>query len=242
MKYLTNLKAKFKIQGELRSLRKQTKHPIEYSMTIGGINYYSYKDPLHGAAIRQMDAQAIFMEFEQKVDKRYLQSFSEAIKGIKGKYKEAINEAIKKQDFIGLMQLYNNQQREEEVLFKFLGQKQEHITHVDLLYKLASVKFFDASENPNKWNEVYAEQKILHWQKYEDMDAFFLRISFGSMLPSFDTSKADLRTYTKAQREQLLKTLELHQKAYSITADNKELISSLKSWAERLKKSMHLQS
>lgn len=230
------------IEKELEELRSRCKHSIKHAFTCGGKHYYCFSDPKFGAVFRQLDANTIFTEYEQKIDNRYIESHIKAIEGLKEHYKDLMNKALNSRDFVGLTNIYASQQNEEKALYTFMKQKAEHITDVDLLYKLASVKYFDVTEDPNKWNEFYAYDKIEHWQKSEDLDSFFLKIQFGSLLPSFDGQSTTLKDYTKAQRVQLLKMLELHQQAYSKKQDNEESHSFLESWMGTLRRSIVYQS
>jgi hypothetical protein len=48
------------------------------------------------------------------------------------------------------------------------------------------VVFFDASENPLKYELGYAKKKIAHWKACDDVEAFFLRQPVKTLMPFLD--------------------------------------------------------
>lgn len=67
----------------------------------------------------------------------------------------------------------------------------------DLIWSLASVLFFDETENPYSYDSVYAEQKIARWKKSKDIYDFFLLQPFQSLMPRSGLSKEDFRNFLR---------------------------------------------
>lgn len=66
---------------------------------------------------------------------------------------------------------------------------------MDLIYKLASVVFFDGTENPNIYEQKYGMQKIEKWKKFESVQDFFLRQPIKRLVPFLDGHEQHIQTY-----------------------------------------------
>ncbi len=138
-----------------------------------------------------------------KCDRYYLTKHVEAVENIlTGGKKIGFEEMVK------INQL-NNQ----------LKERLQMVYHEDLVYKVASVVFFDANENPDDWEWKYALQKIEHWKKHSPAADFFLHEPIQRLLPFLNTSALNIQTYSltqmavdKAQLENILATLSVKQK------------------------------
>ncbi len=67
----------------------------------------------------------------------------------------------------------------------------------DLIWNLASVLFFDETENPYSYDQVYAETKIARWKKSKDIYDFFLLQPFQSLMPQSGLSREDFRNFSR---------------------------------------------
>lgn len=67
----------------------------------------------------------------------------------------------------------------------------------DLIWNLASVLFFDETENPYSYDSVYAEQKIARWKKSKDIYDFFLLHPFKDLMPQSNISKEDFNSFLR---------------------------------------------
>ncbi len=67
----------------------------------------------------------------------------------------------------------------------------------NLIWNLASVLFFDETENPYSYDSAYAEQKIARWKKSKDIYDFFLLQPFQSLMPQSGVSKEDFHSFSR---------------------------------------------
>lgn len=95
-----------------------------------------------------------------------------------------------------------------------LRKRLEYIFEPDILYKLASVMFFDASENPYTYDFAYAAKKMELWKK-EQVEDFFYGTPLASFLPSFKESGTDLESYIAGIRLETLLQLESFAETFS---------------------------
>jgi hypothetical protein len=109
-----------------------------------------------------------------------------------------------------------------------------HITNIDLMYKLASVLYIDKKENPYNYDTEYNDKKIKSWQKDKQIDSFFLQMPLSDYLPSFDGLPMNMMEYTKGQREELIQTLKSHLSMLSVKSKDSETILTLKSQIKEL--------
>jgi len=79
--------------------------------------------------------------------------------------------------------------------------------------RLASVIYFDESEDLSTWNKKYSQEKIDHWRKNETLD-FFLTKPIGELLGLKDISITSLVDYITAATE-IIQELTLDQQTSS---------------------------
>jgi hypothetical protein len=174
---------------------KSTKHVTKYAFTVGGIDYKEFDALANLPYKRAMKFFSVYDELSMKCDAYYLDAHVKAVeKLLSGK--------------VGL--------KEMSSILQLNNQLKERLTWVhseDLVYKLASVVFFDNSENPDDWEWGYAAKKIEHWKKHESALAFFLHEPITRLLPYLKDSNTISQSYTGIQKEldkaQLEKVLEV---------------------------------
>lgn len=174
----------------------QTKHVTKYAFTVGGIDYKEFDTLANLPYKRALKFFSVYDELSMKTDAFYLDAHVKAI------------EKILTTGKVGLKELSN--------VLTLNNQLKERLTWVhseDLVYKLASVVFFDNSENPDDWEWSYAAKKIEHWKKHESALAFFLHEPIQRLLPYLNDSATTSLSYTEIQKEldkaQLEKVLEV---------------------------------
>ena len=180
-----------------------SKHIINPAFEIGGVQYYEFDTTANLPWKRGLKFLSIYNELDMKCDRFYLTKHTEAVKNIlTGGKRVGFDEMVK------LNQL-NNQ----------LIERLTWIYHEDLVYKVASVVFFDAKENPDDWEWNYAAKKIEHWKKHENAAAFFLHQPIQRLLPFLNASKQNTPDYSaiqkgidKAQLESIYENLSRNQK------------------------------
>jgi hypothetical protein len=98
-------------------------------------------------------------------------------------------------------------------------------------YKVASVIFFDKTENPYSFDYAYALKKIEKWKK-ESVSSFFLQQPLKSLIPSSLWSEENLESYMKIAREIDLEHYQTILSAASRVLSEKEMNSD---WWKELK-------
>lgn len=153
-------------------------HPITEAFVSGGVQYYMFEDIFNAPFQRSFEAQTFYTEMQMRVDKKYLELHVEAM-GV------ALNsnEGIRITDIVAL----TNQ----------LKERMEFIVDADLIYKLASVMYFDASENPYKYDFAHGFKKIAKWKNENEVEDFFLNTPIKNFIPFLDILDKDLASYLR---------------------------------------------
>lgn len=172
-------KLKTKLTG--RGIINAKEHPyrIVPAFISGGVQYSEFDDTFNLPCLRALTALDFYEEFRQRVSLEYLQKHVDAVDAILSDPKK-IN--------IGEVSKLNRNLKERMGIFNF-----------DLAYKLASVIYFDESENPYKYDFKYGREKIEKWKKDMSVDAFFLQTPLQKLIPSLVTSDGSLATYSQIE-------------------------------------------
>jgi hypothetical protein len=149
------------------SLFPLSKHVIKPAFTVGGIDYYEFDTTANLPWKRGLKFLSIYNELDMRCDRFYLTKHVEAVENI-----FTVSKRVGFDEMMKVRQL-NSQ----------LKERLDLIFHEDLVYKVASVVFFDASENPEDWEWKYAMKKIEHWKKHEGVQDFFLHAPMQRLIP-----------------------------------------------------------
>lgn len=189
-----------------RRRKQQEKYRIEYAFTSGGTKYYQFADIANLPYERGLQALYIYNQVEMRCSRDFLQ-----------RYADAVHKVLHGKD----IDIYVLNQMNE-----ILQQRLSMPCDVELLYQLASVAFFDKTENPAVYEQEYAEKKIAKWRKDKEVAAFFSQKPLQDLMPFLSNVGVDLSTYSGLNEEinkthsQLLRTLSLI-KERSNTRDGK---------------------
>jgi hypothetical protein len=173
-KYLFNIKPKFNNYPELRT---------KYAFTSGGVDYFEFEDPNSLTSGRGFAALNYYKELSMSCTREFLLAHNELIiKSLQPKVGESLNiPAVVKSS----MQMT---ERLEMVI--------DSLTP----YKVASVIFFDKTEDPYSFDYDYAMKKIERWKK-EEVGSFFLQVPLKSLIPSSLLSEENIQNYMKVAKE-----------------------------------------
>lgn len=185
----------------------QPEHQVVLAFTSDGVDYYKFESGYNSYYERYMAGMDRISEIEQRVDAKYLDTFQ-----------KALQEYVNKGDLHNISILNNN-----------LKDRRQYVFNVKLLYNLASVWFFDKSENCYTYDYEYADKKIARWMKDKDLLAFFLQTELARFMPLPDTVRGNMLTYLKGQGIKDLQTLKYHLSNLSDNPKNKELTLSIQS-------------
>jgi hypothetical protein len=195
---------KFKGYPELRTV---------YAFTSGGVDYFEFEDPNSLTQGRGFAALNYYKELSMSCTREFLLAHVEVI--------DKIVRDPKKIDIIEIAKL--NLQLKERLEMA-----------VDSLtpYKVASVIFFDATEDPYSFDYNYALKKIEKWKK-EDVASFFLQQPLKSLIPSTLLSEENLKNYMKVAQEvdktHFTNILDATSQLLSENQNNKEWLNALRS-------------
>lgn len=163
---------------------RESKQVIEYAFTSGGVDYFQHTDEMNLPYKRALKALTIYKELEMKCDRYYLDQHLAAMDAILEGRKFNIDSMVKL-----------------KILQAQLKERVQWIIVPDHVYKLASVRFFDANENPNDYDWKYAAKKIEHWKKHENVKDFFLREPIVRLIPFLKDAPVDFQTFSEAIEE-----------------------------------------
>ena len=165
----------------VKQLFPNTEAIIEEAFKIDGVTYYRFADLNNLPYKRGLMAYAVYNELDMRCTREYLVLHSDALNTILSKPEINVFD-IKK---------LNDQ----------MMQRLQLTTDVDLMYKLASVAYFDKNENPESYDQSYCEKKIANWKKNASVEAFFLSQPLMELLPFLNNADVDLNTYSELNKE-----------------------------------------
>lgn len=159
-----------------------TKHIIKPAFDVAGVKYYEFDTTANLPYKRGLKFISIYNEMDMKVDKFYLEQHAAAMdKLMSGK--------------IGLEELSKAKQLNNQ-----LKERLQFVVQEDLIYKLASVVFFDDTENPDDWEWKYAAKKIEFWKRHESALTFFLHAPIQRLIPFLNVVAENLETFSQAEK------------------------------------------
>lgn len=154
-------------------------HIINYAFTSGGEPYFYIKDVGETFCHRALEAIDVYDQWNMRCSKEYLQAHC-----------QAMDEAtIKQLNIPEIVMLHQNMKERMGFI----------VPTADIIWKFASVAYFDSKENPYEYKESYAKEKIDRWKQNGDVNTIFFLSCIRNLIPLPDTSKIDLATYLKVQ-------------------------------------------
>jgi len=151
----------------------QEKHQVEKAMVIDGVQYYQFSDINNMMTGRAFTALDFYNELSMRCTREYLTEHCDAMESI-------LNGGSI--DLINIAQLHTQ-----------LKERLTMILDPDIVYKIASVVYFDENEQPYTYDHRYNQKKI---EKWKTLDAdFFLQIPLNDLIPFLDLSEVDLKNY-----------------------------------------------
>lgn len=163
------------------------KHIIIYAFTIGERHYFRFDDPLNTPYDRALKCLVYYKELDMNCDRVFLKAHTEATDNLLSKGQFGIDDLI-------TIKTLNNQ----------LKQRLELPKEPDLMYKLASVVFFDQQENPIIYEFKYGENKIRFWKKNTEMTDFFLSKPLLELIPYLQFAGENLEQFSQMTQKVIL--------------------------------------
>lgn len=157
---------------------------IKEAFVIAGVKYFEVDSIFKLPYERAMMAIRFYEEVKMKCDYDMLKAYTTAVDNIfKGK------------------QIGFNEMAELKRFNDILRERLYNIVDTDLIYKLASVCFFDENESPFKYDYEYNQKKILKWKAEKNINDFFLQEPLQRLIPFLKSPEIDFQTYSQTVRE-----------------------------------------
>lgn len=182
---------------------------IKYAFTLNGVDYFAFDDFNNVPCERGFHALNFYNELSMRCTREFLVAHTTAIDNILND-----NNGIKVTELVKL----NTQ----------LKERLEFIVEIEIAYKLCSVVFFTADENPYRFDYKYSLKKADEFRKSK-LDDFFLQQPITTLLPSIDSSIQDLPTYLNTLTKINSHHLESISTKLSVADKNKEWFHTLMS-------------
>lgn len=180
MGLIKELMETWRIEMDKRKEQKE-KYRIEYAFTCGGTKYYRFADITNLPYERGLMAMHAYNEVQMRCDRAFLVRYADTIDKLLHEQKIDIFKIQK--------------------LNEVLKQRLELVAETDLMYKLASIVYFDKSENPAVYEPAYAEKKIAKWRKDKGVHDFFMQKPLLELMPYSQSVSTDLDTYSEMLQE-----------------------------------------
>lgn len=200
---------------EPKEVFPEVKHRITEAFKSGGVQYYKFDDLFNLPYQRGMAALDVYTEATMKCDYAFLKLVTDANNTLFSGKKIGFDEIAKLKK--------NND---------ILRERLDYVVAPDMLYKVASVVFFDATENPYKYDAKYCAEKVERWKREMSVDDFFLQQPIRSLFPFLEGAVLSLGQYseiikelTEAQNSHLS---EIISHSGNQTSSNKTSLSSAK--------------
>jgi len=181
------------------------KEPIELAwIDHTGMEYYQFADPMNTPCLRGLNAITFFRELQMMTTREHLEKevafLTEQVK----KAKASLSGENGKINLVKTIEALN----EIEAVQVFRKERMQMLFAPDLAYKLASVVFFDQSENPYQYDAEYGKKKIARWKENEEIGAFFLREPIVRLMPYMEQLGENIPTYSMTAMKILEKQFE----------------------------------
>lgn len=183
------------IKNKTTSFPKDIPYPIEEAFSIEGRTFYRYKDYFNIPYERGLKTITFYEEVRMKITYEYLE---EHIK--------AVDKLLKSQK----IDIYKI-----KALNDILSERMRWAVDTEILYKLASIVFFDKNEDPRTYDFKYNMEKIEFWKQHKTVNDFFLQTPLLELMPFLKELDTNLETYSLITKE--------------LTKYHSELVSSIQS-------------
>lgn len=155
---------------------------ITSAFTIAGREYMEVDSIYNLPYQRGMAAVKVYEEMKMKCDYEYLKAHAQAIDNL-----------FKKDTGFRTTEILNVKKLNDQLL-----ERLNIAVDTDLVYKLASVVYFDKTESPFAFDAEYAKKKIVFWKKHKSAEDFFLQQPLQKLIPFLRSPEINLQTYSEA--------------------------------------------
>ncbi len=154
-----------------------TRHIIEYAFSIGKKHYFKFNDHLNIPYERALSCLVYYREVEMNIDHKFLKQHCDVMNNIL---------TATRIDVFKIKGL-------NDLLLQRLSLPKDP----ELMYKLASVVFFDQEESPEVYEWEYGRKKIQFWKENASLHDFFLQKPLKELIPYLEFAGENLQTYSQ---------------------------------------------
>lgn len=199
MKAVTSLRSKFHKAFKTRPrFLSDPKFVInEAFVDNAGIQHFQFADPFQTPCVRGLHAITIYEELRMRTRKEHLDAESEHLVEWSEKALNSLSGKNGKINLVATIEAIN----EIKKVVVYRKERMSMLFPPDIAYKLASVVFFDETENPYRYDQAYGQKKIERWKESEDMNTFFLRQPLIRLMPYLEDYGLNLQTSFEAVKK-----------------------------------------
>lgn len=155
----------------------ESEYPVEFAFNYHGRDYYKFSSESNIPYERGLKTVIFYEENRMKMDLEYIQ-----------KHCKRMDELLTAQKInIYTIKALNDQMKE----------RSQFAYDVNLLYKLASVVFFDKNENPKTYDFVYNRKKIDLWKEGNLANDFFFQRPLLELMPFLKDAEENFQEYSR---------------------------------------------
>lgn len=216
------MEAKAEVKIPKFASQLQPEHRVVYAFTAGGKDFFKFDDTMNIPCGRSFKALSYYEELNMRCTREYLQGVMTASKNLHAEIK-----TILKSREVNIISIYEKVEELDKFSTDTLS-RLDYITDYEAILKLASVVYFDESENPYDYDFKYGSEKIRMWKK-EKPDDFFLSQPIQSLMPQINLSPEDLVTYMMTLKQMTNEQIQAISSHLSEADMSKDFYSILKS-------------
>lgn len=206
---------------------------IVWCFRCGGVDYFKVRNDPETFIQRALEAQEIYHELGRGLDREtHIATLTVAIEAF-----NKVAEKWNKRDF----------KTGEELtklgdLLKLMQDALNAPQPTEIIYKLASVMYFDSTEDPTRYDATYAAEKIARWKEFDvDPDVngnfgggFFLNCRIEDLISFSPNSNVDIPTFIHQSNLESLSRLQTLDAYLSNNPQNELLHETLRLRTETL--------
>lgn len=171
---------KNKIKGLFYRFPKDIKYPIKEAFTIEGRTFYQFEDAFNIPYERGLKTITFYEEARMKITYEYLEKHTQAIEKILSGQK------------IDVFKI--------KALNDIMKERMKWYVDTDILYKLASVVYFEKNDNPTTYDFKKGAENIAFWKEHKSVTDFFYQVPLFQLLPFLNELELNLETYSEVTK------------------------------------------
>ncbi len=204
---------------------KEWADKIEYAFTSGSVHFFRFISEPYIPYTRANAALDIYEELEWGISPAFLQKHIQAVDSVLTDPKNKTKEQL-----LAKLAVLNSHLKERFGL----------ATNLTLRMKLATVLYFDETEDITTYNYQYGVAKAKHWAESHDIPDFFLKLPILNFLPSLQDWEQNLATLMRAEAIKAIHHLEvvtmlstpgeINPELQNLLDSQKELFEIIRNW------------